>query len=155
MTLRVLVVEDDDAVREVVEWALADAGHQTIGALDGQDALRLAMVDHPDVVVLDLELPVMSGTFTGAIDFSPVFAGIPLGSATGTLTVTSSPLAPELTDTTVSFSGVFRNPFAISVQGRPRRGEDAFYLVDGEPVPVKQDERAAGWPTVRFEITFN
>ena len=61
MTLRVLVVEDDDAVREVVEWALADAGHQTIGALDGQDALRLAMVDRPDVVVLDLELPVMSG----------------------------------------------------------------------------------------------
>jgi DNA-binding response OmpR family regulator len=61
MALRVLVVEDDDAVREVVEWALADAGHQTIGALDGQDALRLAMVSHPDVVVLDLELPVMSG----------------------------------------------------------------------------------------------
>jgi len=69
--------------------------------------------------------------------------------------VKSSPLALELADTTVSFSGVFRNPFAISLQGRPRRGEDAFYLVDGEPVPVKQDERAAGWPTVRFEITFN
>src|SRR5207244_1181948 len=78
----------------------------------------------------------------------------PLGFATGTLTVKSSPLALELADTTVSFSGVFRNPFAISVQGRPRRGEDAFYLVDGEPVPVKQDERAVGWPTVRFEITF-
>jgi len=61
MGLRVLVVEDDDAVREVVRCALKDAGHQAISALDGQDALRLAMVIDPDVVVLDLELPLMSG----------------------------------------------------------------------------------------------
>ena len=132
------------------------SGSDSVSLADGQGTLSgmFAVVIQLDNPVDSPELPVMSGTFTGAIDFSPVFAGIPLGSATGTLTVTSSPLAPELTDTTVSFSGVFRNPFATTVQRRPRRGEDAFYLVDGEPVLVKQDERAAGWPTVRFEITF-
>jgi len=61
MTLRVLVVEDDDATREVVLSALREAGHHTISAPDGQDALRLAMISEPDVVVLDLELPLMSG----------------------------------------------------------------------------------------------
>src|SRR5438552_17698304 len=59
--LRVLVVEDDDPIREVVEFALRDAGYDTIGALDGQHALRLAMVSQPDVVVMDLGLPIMSG----------------------------------------------------------------------------------------------
>src|SRR5438270_11986269 len=59
--LRVLVVEDDDAIRELLEYALRDAGHDTVGALDGQHALRLAVTSHPDVVVLDLGLPLLSG----------------------------------------------------------------------------------------------
>ena len=132
------------------------SGSDNVSLVDGQGTVSgtFAVVIQLDNPVDSPELPVMSGSFAGTIDFSPIFSGTPLGFATGTLTVKSSPLALELADTTVSFSGVFRNPFAISVQGRPRRGEDAFYLVDGEPVPVKQDERAAGWPTVRFEITF-
>jgi two-component system, OmpR family, KDP operon response regulator KdpE len=59
--LRVLVVEDDAAIRELLGVALHEAGHETILALDGQHALRLALVSHPDVVVLDLGLPIMSG----------------------------------------------------------------------------------------------
>lgn len=58
---RVLVVEDDDDTRELLQLALHQAGHDTISALDGQHALRLAVVSHPDVVVLDLGLPNMSG----------------------------------------------------------------------------------------------
>jgi DNA-binding response OmpR family regulator len=59
--LRVLVVEDDDAIRELLQLALREAGHETISALDGQHALRLALVSQPDVVILDLGLPLMSG----------------------------------------------------------------------------------------------
>jgi two-component system KDP operon response regulator KdpE len=59
--LRVLVVEDDDATRELLQLALREAGHDTVSALDGQHALRLALVSQPDVVVLDLGLPHMSG----------------------------------------------------------------------------------------------
>jgi two-component system KDP operon response regulator KdpE len=59
--LRVLVVDDDAAIRELLEDALHEAGYETILALDGQHALRLALVSHPDVVVLDLGLPIMSG----------------------------------------------------------------------------------------------
>ena len=103
------------------------------------------------------ELPVVKGTFAGTINFIPAFSGTPLGSARGSLTVTVSPLDPSLVGVTVPFTGVFRQPFVISEEGqqkKPRRGADAFYLVDGKPVPVRHDERAAGWPTVRFEITF-
>ena len=60
-TLRILVVEDDDAIRELLEFAFREAGHETIGAIDGQHALRLAMANQPDVVVMDLGLPIMSG----------------------------------------------------------------------------------------------
>src|SRR5436189_3449186 len=59
--LRILVVEDDDAIRELLEFAFREAGHETISAIDGQHALRLAMVSQPDVVVMDLGLPIMSG----------------------------------------------------------------------------------------------
>jgi DNA-binding response OmpR family regulator len=60
-TLRVLVVEDDDATRELLQLALRERGHETVSALDGQHALRLALVSQPDVIVLDLGLPIMSG----------------------------------------------------------------------------------------------
>lgn len=104
------------------------------------------------------ELPVLVGTFEGTINFTPAFSGIPLGYVTGTLTVTQSPLNPTLVGLAVPFTGVFRQPFAISEKGDKKeagRGEDAFYLLDnGKTQRVKQDERAAGWPTVRFEITF-
>jgi DNA-binding response OmpR family regulator len=58
---RVLLVEDDDAIREVLQLALREAGHDTVTALDGQHALRLALISQPDVIVLDLGLPFMSG----------------------------------------------------------------------------------------------
>lgn len=59
--LRVLLVEDDDTIRELLQLALQAAGHETISALDGRHALRLALITQPDVVVLDLGLPLMSG----------------------------------------------------------------------------------------------
>ncbi|TMC74483.1 MAG: response regulator transcription factor [Chloroflexi bacterium] len=60
-SLRVLVVEDDDATRGLLQVALRDAGYETVAALDGQHALRLALACQPDVIVLDLGLPFMSG----------------------------------------------------------------------------------------------
>jgi hypothetical protein len=72
--------------------------------------------------------------------------------------VTLSPLIPSLVGLTVPFKGVFRQPFALSKTGEQkhaRRSQEAFYLLDnGSLDRVRQDERAVGWPTVRFEITF-
>jgi DNA-binding response OmpR family regulator len=58
---RVLVVDDDDTVREVLRRYLARDGHQVIEAGDGVTGLALARSQHPDLVVLDLMLPGLDG----------------------------------------------------------------------------------------------
>ena len=58
---RVLVVDDDATVRDVVGRYLDDAGYQVDQAADGPAGLRAARDRSPDAVVLDLMLPGMSG----------------------------------------------------------------------------------------------
>lgn len=54
-------MDDDDAVRTVVRWQLADAGCEVIEAAEGGEAIRRIRGDHPALVVLDLSLPGLSG----------------------------------------------------------------------------------------------
>ncbi len=58
---RILVVDDESIVREVVERYLARAGYRVRTAADGETALRLAQTDQPDLIVLDLMLPKLDG----------------------------------------------------------------------------------------------
>ena len=58
---RILVVEDDATVRDVVARYLGDAGHRVELAGDGPSGLEAAVRGEPDVVVLDLMLPGLSG----------------------------------------------------------------------------------------------
>ena len=57
----VLVVEDDPSITEVTVFALERAGHAVRHAPTGEDALRMAGEDAPDIVVLDVGLPGMDG----------------------------------------------------------------------------------------------
>jgi CheY-like chemotaxis protein len=57
----VLLVEDDAALRGLFLLALRGAGHEVRDAADGLDALRIVETIRPDVVVLDLNLPRVSG----------------------------------------------------------------------------------------------
>ncbi len=57
MAARVLVVDDDATVRDVVARYLGDAGYLVDVAADGTAALRTAAANRPDAVVLDLMLP--------------------------------------------------------------------------------------------------
>ena len=60
--LRVLVVEDDDSIREMIHLALVAAGHFATGAVNGEEALELfASGIRPDVILLDLRMPVVDG----------------------------------------------------------------------------------------------
>ena len=59
---RVLVIEDEEDLREVLSYNLAQAGHQVTSARSGREGLRLATEKKPDVVLLDLMLPDMPGT---------------------------------------------------------------------------------------------
>ena len=59
---RVLVVDDDAAIRRMIVAALRREGTYTfLEAANGKDALDLMRADHPDVVVLDLMMPILSG----------------------------------------------------------------------------------------------
>jgi CheY-like chemotaxis protein len=57
----VLIVEDSDDVRRLYALALGIEGFRVMEARDGLEALLLLDVDRPDVVVLDLDLPRISG----------------------------------------------------------------------------------------------
>ena len=58
---RVLVVDDDDSIRQVVSLALADEGYQVDAAGDGEAALQLVRQQRPDLILLDMRMPVMDG----------------------------------------------------------------------------------------------
>ena len=62
MTGRVLVVDDEPAIRDVVAYALRREGFEVSEAADGDTALASARGEPFDVVVLDLMLPKLSGT---------------------------------------------------------------------------------------------
>lgn len=57
----VLVVEDEPALRDVVEYNLRQAGFTTVSADDGRQAVEVAETSRPDLVVLDLMLPGLDG----------------------------------------------------------------------------------------------
>jgi len=59
--MKVLVVEDEAAIREFEVTYLRDAGYETIEAADGQTAVELFERHKPDLVIVDLNLPRMSG----------------------------------------------------------------------------------------------
>ena len=59
--MSVLVVEDDDDTRRLIEQELGEAGYEVIPALDGKHALRLMNTARPRVLLVDLGLPLMSG----------------------------------------------------------------------------------------------
>ena len=59
--LKVLIVEDDRSLADVLKYNLAQAGYEVSVARDGQDALNQALVKLPDIVVLDLMLPIIDG----------------------------------------------------------------------------------------------
>ncbi|HET8569468.1 MAG TPA: response regulator [Candidatus Limnocylindria bacterium] len=58
---RVLVVDDDRGIREFVSTVLTDEGYRVDEAVDGRDALAAAERDRPDLILLDMRMPVMDG----------------------------------------------------------------------------------------------
>ncbi len=62
MSQQILLVDDDDAVRNFALRALTDAGHQVIAVSSGQEALAAAKdLSHIDVIVTDVVMPGMMG----------------------------------------------------------------------------------------------
>jgi DNA-binding NarL/FixJ family response regulator len=62
MTVRVMIVDDHPIWRDALERDLSGAGYEIVGAVgDGESAVRIAAAVRPDVVLMDLQLPGISG----------------------------------------------------------------------------------------------
>jgi DNA-binding response OmpR family regulator len=57
----ILVIDDDEDVRDLLETLIKRSGYSFLGAADGQDGLRRLFEDRPDLVVLDVMLPGLDG----------------------------------------------------------------------------------------------
>jgi CheY-like chemotaxis protein len=80
----VMIVDDDDAIREALEDVLSDEGYDVVGVSDGQQALDYLLTElnpskRPSAILVDLWMPVMDGwKFLDALLEDPRFSRIPL-----------------------------------------------------------------------------
>jgi CheY-like chemotaxis protein len=80
----VMIVDDDDAIREALEDVLSDEGYDVVGVSDGQQALDYLLTDlnpakRPSAILVDLWMPVMDGwKFLDALLEDPRLSRIPL-----------------------------------------------------------------------------
>jgi CheY-like chemotaxis protein len=73
----VLVVDDDPDTVETMREILQDEGHTVLSAANGLEGLQMALASIPDLVLLDLDMPVMDGrAFLDALHKAPSLAGV-------------------------------------------------------------------------------
>ena len=61
MMPKILVVDDEEDVRNLLGLIFRDAGYQVISAVNGKEALQKAKSEKPDLIFLDILMPVMDG----------------------------------------------------------------------------------------------
>jgi two-component system, OmpR family, KDP operon response regulator KdpE len=62
MNTKILIIDDDDAIRKLLRIALKAANYETLEAKSAQDGINVAALNAPSLVLLDLGLPDMDGT---------------------------------------------------------------------------------------------
>jgi CheY-like chemotaxis protein len=75
LSARILVVDDDPAIRALLATVLDEAGYAVTVAPDGPTALELAVAQFPDLVLTDVGLPGIDGPALGALLRGRGFAG--------------------------------------------------------------------------------
>ena len=76
---RILLVEDHEEIWDFLSRRLTRRGHEVILATDGQQGVDMAKAERPDIVLLDMNLPVMDGwTVARTLKSEAATAGIPI-----------------------------------------------------------------------------
>ena len=76
---RILVVEDQEDNRQILRDLLASVGHDMVEAHDGQAALAAVAEQKPDLILMDIQLPLMDGyEATRRIKAMPEYKSIPI-----------------------------------------------------------------------------
>jgi DNA-binding response OmpR family regulator len=61
MKKKILIVDDEEDILHFLELVLREKGYEVATAMNGQDALTLAQLEKPDLVLLDIMMPQMDG----------------------------------------------------------------------------------------------
>jgi len=76
---RILLVEDNEMNRDMLSRRLARRGHEILCAVDGVEGVARASADRPDLILMDMSLPVLDGwEATRRIKADPATAKIPV-----------------------------------------------------------------------------
>ena len=79
MSKRILVVEDHEENRRILRLLLTKAGFELIEAETGEDGVRLAATERPDLILMDIQLPGLDGyEATRQIKADPALRTIPI-----------------------------------------------------------------------------
>jgi DNA-binding response OmpR family regulator len=112
----ILIVEDEEAVRELEKFILEQQGYDVMEARDGLEGLAKAEFRRPDLILLDLMMPdVSGGRMYDEMKEHPTTSGIPI------VVVTGKPDAHEMFDDQIGPDDVIMKPFeADTLLGRIR-----------------------------------
>ena len=110
----ILIVEDEEAVRELEKFILEQYGYDVMEARDGLEGLAKAEFRRPDLILLDLMMPdVSGGRMFDEMKRHPTTSGIPI------VVVTGKPDAHEMFDDEIGPDNVIMKPFeADTLLGR-------------------------------------
>lgn len=93
---RLLLVEDNDMNRDMLSRRLQRRGYEVLLAVDGREALTIAEAQSPDLILMDVSLPVMSGLdATRSLKTNVATKSIPVIALTAHVMATDRDLALE------------------------------------------------------------
>ena len=76
---KILVVDDEPHIVRLVSFALQKRGYEVVEASDGPSGIELAMAEKPDLILMDVMMPVMTGLeVVERLKAEPATAGIPV-----------------------------------------------------------------------------
>ena len=79
MTKRILVVEDQEDLRGILRDLLTGSGYDVAEAADGRDGVAKALSERPDLILMDIQLPILDGyEATRQIKADPNLNAIPI-----------------------------------------------------------------------------
>ena len=76
---KILLAEDEKQIGDMVAFKLTNSGHQVLRARDGEEALALATAERPELILLDVMMPVLNGfEVLRRLKADPVLSPIPV-----------------------------------------------------------------------------
>ena len=77
--MRILIIEDTEDNRTILRDLFESVGYTVLEATNGEDGIASAEREHPDIILMDIQLPVLDGyEATRRIKAIPALAGIPI-----------------------------------------------------------------------------